>query len=267
MGDFLKPDRIVVGCTTDAAERVMGELYYPIMLRKQALLAMAPESAELTKYVANAMLANRISFMNEVAALCEATGGDIHEIRAGVGSDQRIGPQFLYSGPGYGGSCFPKDVRALIASGREHGVEMRLAETTDAVNERQKGVVARKLRAALAGLRGRRVCVWGVAFKPGTDDTRESASLRLIETLRAEGAQVAAHDPEADLSALPVESYACPYEATRGADALVLMTEWNEYRSLDFGALDLRGDLVMDARNIWDRATVERMGFRYERIG
>jgi UDPglucose 6-dehydrogenase len=275
--DFMRPDRIVIGCDADdeRARDVMGRLYHPVSLSQQRIIWMDPASAELTKYVSNTMLAMRISFMNEVATLCEKVGADIHSVRRGVGSDVRIGPKFLYAGPGYGGSCFPKDIKALVNTANEHGVEVELAATTDRVNLRQKGVLARKLKHCLDGdLRGRTICLWGLAFKPRTDDIRESPALQLIDTLLSEGAAVRAHDPEA--MANVAEAYGTrvllagdAYEAAEGCDALVLLTEWRQYQNPDFARLKqlLRQPVLIDGRNIWSSYGLRKQGFRYEGIG
>jgi len=275
--DFLRPDRVVVGCDADDtfAHDIMERLYHPVSLDKDRLIFMSPPSAELTKYVANTMLAMRISFVNEMASLCEKVGADIHEVRYGVGSDQRIGPKFLYAGPGYGGSCFPKDVQALVHTAREHGVELDLAGATHRVNERQKGTLARKLRTHFDGdLRGKRIAVWGIAFKPRTDDIRESSALTLIDVLLAEGAVVVAHDPAAmdqarEMYGTRVTFADDAYEAARGADALCLVTEWREYQSPDFERLKsiMRRPLLLDGRNIWSTYGLRRQGFLYEAIG
>ena len=275
--DFLRPDRVVVGCDADDtfAHDIMERLYHPVSLDKDRLIFMTPPSAELTKYVANTMLAMRISFVNEMASLCEKVGADIHEVRYGVGSDQRIGPKFLYAGPGYGGSCFPKDVQALVHTAREHGVELDLAGATHRVNERQKGTLARKLRTHFDGdLRGKRIAVWGIAFKPRTDDIRESSALTLIDVLLAEGAEVVAHDPAAmdqarEMYGTRVTFADDAYEAARGADALCLVTEWREYQSPDFERLKsvMRRPLLLDGRNIWSTYGLRRQGFLYEAIG
>jgi UDPglucose 6-dehydrogenase len=279
VNDFLRPDRIVVGVRDgDAwAHEAMGRLYHPLCLDMDRVVWMSPESAELTKYVANTMLAMRISFMNEIAHLCEQVGADVHSVRHGVGSDARIGSKFLYAGPGYGGSCFPKDVSALIHTARDHGVTLDLAIATDAVNKRQKHLLARKLSARFAqhgGLAGKRVAVWGISFKPRTDDLRESPALTLIDDLLEAGAQVAAHDPEAarhardlygDRIALPADQY----EATKDADALVLVTEWRQYQNPDFDRLKglMRGRVLLDGRNIWSGYGLRAMGFDYQGIG
>jgi len=253
----------------------MERLYHPLTLQRDKIVWMDAQSAELTKYVANTMLAMRISFMNEVAALCEKVGADIHQVRAGIGSDGRIGPQFLYAGPGYGGSCFPKDVSALIHTARESSVELELAEATQNVNRRQKGVLAHKVKRQFGGdLRGRVVALWGLAFKPQTDDIRESPALTLIEALIAEGASVRAHDPAAMARAREhygreLELFDDAYEAARGADALVLVTEWRMYQNPDFTRLKelLRSPHLFDGRNIWSRYGLRELGFTYEGIG
>jgi UDPglucose 6-dehydrogenase len=222
------------------------------------------------------MLAMRISFMNEVAALCEKVGADVHMVRQGVGSDERIGPKFLHAGPGFGGSCFPKDVTALVHVGREHGVELELAAATDRVNQRQKGVLARKLKQEHfdGDLRQKRICIWGIAFKPGTDDIRDAPALQLIDTLLSEGAEVRAHDPEALDNARRhfgdrIQLFDDAYEAAEGADALVLVTEWREYQNPDFTRLKqiMRQPLLLDGRNIWSGYGLRRQGFTYDGIG
>ncbi len=277
VGDFLRPDRVVVGCDEDDAfaREVMSRLYHPVCLDRDRIVWMDPASAELTKYVSNTMLAMRISFMNEVAMLCERVGADVHAVRLGVGSDERIGAKFLYAGPGYGGSCFPKDVKALVHTAREHGMELELASTTDRVNERQKGVVFRKLRHHFDDdLRGKRVAVWGVSFKPRTDDIRESSALTLIDALLADGVEVRAHDPEARAHAMArygssITMVDDAYEAARDADALCLMTEWRQYQNPSFERLRelMRRPLLVDGRNIWSGYGLRAMGFTYDGIG
>ncbi len=274
--DFLRPDRVVIGAEDDPFVRArLTELYRPLQLDRDRILWMDPASAELTKYVANSMLAIRISFMNEIATLCEAVGADTHKVRYGVGSDRRIGSQFLYAGPGFGGSCFPKDLQALIETAREHGLELELPCATQRVNERQKGTLHRKLmRYFDHDLRRRRIAIWGLAFKPRTDDIRESPALTLIDTLLSEGAEVVAHDPEARRAA--AERYGSrvrlvehPYDAVEDADALVLVTEWPEYRSPDFRRLRslMRRPLLLDGRNVWSGSGCRSLGFAYEGIG
>jgi len=277
VADFMRPDRIVIGCDADdeLAKKRMSRLYHPVTLNKERIVWMEPASAELTKYVANTMLAMRISFMNEIAGLCEKVGADVHDVRVGVGMDSRIGSKFLYAGPGYGGSCFPKDVQALIHVAREHGVPLELGVATEHVNQRQKGTVLRKLKQAFDGdLRGKKVAVWGIAFKPRTDDLRESPSLTLIEGLLAEGAKVAAHDPEATANAKAIfgdriEFVEHPYDALKGADALALLTEWREYQNPDFERIKaaLKTPVLVDGRNIWSRYGLAAQGFKYAGIG
>lgn len=275
--DFLRPDRVVIGCAEDDtfARDVMERLYHPVCLDQDRLIWMTPPSAELTKYVANTMLAMRISFVNEIAALCEKVGADIHEVRHGVGSDARIGPKFLYAGPGYGGSCFPKDVQALVHTARDQGIELSLAGTTHRVNEVQKGILARKLKAYVDGdLRGKRIAIWGIAFKPRTDDIRESAALTLIDTLLSEGASVVAHDPEGMPNARAIYGDKVTfvedaYEAARDADALALVTEWRQYQNPDFEKLKslMKRPLLLDGRNIWSSYGLRKLGFLYEGVG
>jgi UDPglucose 6-dehydrogenase len=275
--DFLRPDRVVVGCDADDefARDIMGRLYHPLSMDRDRIIWMSPPSAELTKYVSNAMLAMRISFVNEIAALCEKVGADIHQVRFGVGSDERIGSKFLYAGPGYGGSCFPKDVQALVHTAREQGIELDLAGSTHRVNERQKGTLARKLRAHFDGdLRGKRIALWGIAFKPRTDDIRESPALTLIDVLLAEGSEVVAHDPAGmdnakKLYGTRVQFVEDAYDATKGADALCLITEWRQYQSPDFERLKatMRRPLLLDGRNIWSMYSLRKQGFIYESIG
>ena len=281
VADFMKPDRIVIGCDEDdeLARRLMGRLYHPVSLSQEKIIWMDPASAELTKYVANTMLAMRISFMNEIASLCEKVGADVHLVRQGVGTDERIGRKFLYSGPGYGGSCFPKDVIALVHTAQDHGLELELASATDRVNQRQKGVLARKLKTQHfdGDLRGRRIAIWGVAFKPRTDDIRESPALQTIETLLAEGAEVHAHDPQALEQAKlhfgdgkeRLVWHDDPYACADGAEALVLVTEWREYQNPDFSRLKaaMKRPLLPDGRNIRSGYHLPDQGFTYAGIG
>jgi len=277
VNDFMRPDRVIVGCDADdvVARDVMRRLYHPVSLSGDRVVWMDPASAELTKYVANAMLAMRISFMNEVAMLCERVGGDVHKVRLGVGSDDRIGNKFLHAGPGYGGSCFPKDVQALVHTASDHGLTLELAAATHRVNETHKGVLARKVKARLGGdVRDKRIAVWGLAFKPGTDDVRESPSLTLVEVLAADGAKLTGHDPEAKETAAralgdKIRLYDDAYEAARDADALVLATEWREYQSPDFKRLKeiMRRPFLVDGRNIWSDYGLRKLGFEYEGVG
>jgi UDPglucose 6-dehydrogenase len=268
---------VVLGCDADDtfARDIMERIYHPVCLDRNRIIWMAPASAELTKYVSNTMLAMRISFVNEIASLCEKVGADVHEVRHGVGSDMRIGPKFLYAGPGYGGSCFPKDVQALVQTGREHGVELDLAVSTHRVNERQKGLLSRKLKAHMDGdLRGKRIAIWGLTFKPRTDDVRESAALMLIDVLLTEGAEIVAHDPEGMPNTRAiygdrVQLVEDQYDAAKDADALVLVTEWRQYQGPDFERLKtlLRRPLIVDGRNIWSTYGLRKQGFVYEGVG
>lgn len=273
--DFMKPDRVIVGVDSRDAADVLSELYAPFVRTGNPVLFMDIPSAEITKYAANAMLASRISFMNQIAELCESVGADVTLVRKGIGSDSRIGPAFLFPGPGYGGSCFPKDVKALIRSGDEHGVSLDVLKAVEAANRRQKQRAFEKTRDAFAGdLRGRVIAVWGVAFKAGTDDMRESPSIDLIEALLGAGATVNAHDPRALRNAHAVFGdrigYSSrAYEVLDGADALVVMTEWLEFRNPDFGRMKtlLRQPILVDARNLYQPARMAQLGFRYFGMG
>ena len=272
--DFMKPDRVVIGVEDDAARALLGELYAPFVRSGNPILFMDIASAEVTKYAANSMLATRISFMNQVAEFCEAVGADVDLVRKGIGTDRRIGSAFLFPGPGYGGSCFPKDVQALIRSGQEHQTRFDLLEAVEAVNTRQKLRMLAKVRGALGELRGRVVGVWGLAFKAETDDMRESPSIPLVEGLLAAGATVRAHDPKAHETARALFgdqiTYAAdPYAAADGADALCIVTEWLVYRTPDFDRVrkGLRRPLIVDGRNLFDPARMEQLGFEYHGIG
>jgi UDPglucose 6-dehydrogenase len=273
--DFLRPDRVVLGVDSDHARSVMAELYAPFVRTGKPIIFMDIPSAELTKYAANGMLATRISFMNEIANLCEQVGASVDHVRKGIGSDGRIGPSFLFAGPGYGGSCFPKDVKALLRTAAESGSALRVLEAVDAANERQKHRLFEKLSEALDGaLRGARIAVWGLSFKPQTDDMRESPALVLIEALLAAGASVVAHDPvameEARRRLDDAIAYAdTNYAAVEGADALAVVTDWNEYRHPDFGRIKgaLKRPIVIDGRNLYDPARMRAMGFTYRSMG
>jgi len=272
--DFLKPDRVVLGVDSDHARSVMAELYAPFVRTGKPIIFMDIASAELTKYAANAMLATRISFMNEIANLCERVGADVDLVRKGIGSDSRIGSSFLFPGPGYGGSCFPKDVKALVRTAHERSAALGVLAAVEEANDRQKHRLYEKLRRAVGEVRGTHVAVWGLAFKPNTDDMREAPSLVLIDALLADGATVRAHDP----AAMPETrrrlgdriSYAdTNYEALEGADALVVVTDWNEYRHPDFGRIreSLRRPVVIDGRNLYDPRKMRALGFTYDSIG
>ena len=272
--DFLKPDRVVIGTDDPKAEAVMRELYEPFVRTGKPILAMDNVSAELTKYASNAMLALRISFMNEVANLCDATGADVEMVRRGMAADSRIGPAFLFPGLGYGGSCFPKDVKAIDHASREHGAPMEIVAAVERVNTRQKTIMLPRLESMLGGLTGRKIAVWGIAFKPRTDDIREAPALFIIEGLVAKGATVAAYDPKAmdhARAGLPkgVHLAKNAYAALEGADALLLATEWNEFREPDFAKMKslMRRALIFDGRNIYNPKTVKAMGFEYVGVG
>jgi UDPglucose 6-dehydrogenase len=273
--DFMKPDRVVVGVDSPAAAEVLGELYAPFVRTGNPIIFMDIPSAEMTKYAANAMLATRISFMNEIARLCEAVGADVTLVRKGIGSDRRIGPAFLFPGPGYGGSCFPKDVRALVKTGEAAGVPLHILQAVEAANERQKRVLFDKLARHLAGrLPGAAVAVWGLAFKAETDDVRESPALALVRQLLEAGAEVRVHDPAAMPAARRhlgdrVRYAAHAYEALEGAAALAIVTEWLEYRNPDFARMKalLAQPLIVDGRNLYDPARLARLGFTYDSIG
>ena len=274
--DFLRPDRIVIGAASEQARALMAELYSPFVRTESPIYFMDPRSAELTKYAANAMLAARISFMNEVAMLCERVGADVDAVRRAMGSDERIGQKFLFPGCGYGGSCFPKDVKALIATARTHGLDFTLLSAVDAVNDRQKRLLAQKAKAHFGqgGLRGKKFGVWGLAFKPKTDDLRQAPALALIEELLAEGGLVTAHDPVANEGGRRhfgdrVQFVQNPYAAAADADALFLVTEWNEFRQPDFARIKaaMKQKVIFDGRNIWNPAKLRDLGFTYYGVG
>jgi len=272
--DFLKPDRVVIGTDDAEVEQTMRSLYEPFVRTGHPILVMDNASAELTKYAANAMLATRISFMNEIARLCDAVGADVRQVRMGMGSDARIGASFLFPGLGYGGSCFPKDVKALIRTGRDLGMEMRVVEAVDRVNEEQKVSLVPRIAAHLGGLQGRVVALWGLAFKPRTDDMREAPSLAIAEALLQGGATVQAYDPKATAYARRllgerVRFCSHSYDAVKGADALVLVTEWNELREPDFARIKslMRQPAIFDGRNIYNPDAIKQLGFHYEGIG
>ena len=273
--DFMKPDRVVLGVESDHARSVMAELYAPFVRTGRPIIFMDIPSAELTKYAANAMLATRISFMNEIANLCEKVGADVDLVRKGIGSDGRIGPSFLFPGPGYGGSCFPKDVKALMCTGRDHGAALQVLEAVELANDRQKNRLFEKLERVLDGrLRGARIAIWGLAFKPNTDDMREAPSLVLIDALRNAGASVTAHDPAAMAAAQRmigdgVRFAPSNYEAIEDADALVVVTDWNEYRHPDFNRMKaaMKSPVVIDGRNLYNREKMRSLGFVYDSIG
>ncbi|HEX6308916.1 MAG TPA: UDP-glucose/GDP-mannose dehydrogenase family protein [Longimicrobiales bacterium] len=273
--DFMKPDRVVIGVDSEHARKVLAELYSPFLRTGNPVLFMDVPSAEITKYAANAMLATRISFMNMIARLCDEVGADVTLVRQGVGSDERIGSSFLFAGCGYGGSCFPKDVKALIRTLRDHGIDAGILEAVDRVNEGQKHQLLTMIDHVFPeGLRGRRFAVWGLSFKPETDDMREAPSLVVIEGLLERGAEVTAHDPEATEHARArfgdrIAYAGTNYEALKDADALVVITEWKQYRVPDFERIRrlLRQPLIFDGRNLFNPARMQELGFHYESIG
>ncbi len=277
IGDFMKPDRVVVGTDNPRTTELMRALYEPFIRNHDRLIVMDIRSAELTKYAANAMLATKISFMNELANIAERVGADIEKVRIGIGSDPRIGYSFIYPGIGYGGSCFPKDVQALIRSSHEAGHEPQVLHAVQAVNAHQKELLFRKMQRHFTdGLKGRTLALWGLAFKPNTDDMREAPSRTLIELLLGAGARVQAYDPVAAAEAQRlygaesgVQLAKNAYDAVRGADALAIVTEWQEFRSPDFEQLRelLKSPVIFDGRNLYDPAMLARFGFSYYAIG
>ena len=273
--DFMKPDRVVIGTDSDRAKKLMAELYAPFVRSGNPLIYMDVRSAELTKYAANSFLATKISFMNEIAQLCERLGADVDMVRLGVGSDDRIGKRFLFPGIGYGGSCFPKDVQALVKSAKEADYDFQILNAVMDVNEKQKLHLMPKISNFFNGdLKGRHFALWGLAFKPNTDDIREAPALYIIESLLAQGATVTAFDPEAmpNVKQLMGESIAFAenqYEALEGADALIIATEWNEFRTPDFLKIvrAMKRKAIFDGRNLFDVKSISELGFHYESIG
>lgn len=273
--DFLKPDRIVIGISNDRARNILEELYHPFVLNGHPVLFMDIASAEMTKYAANAMLATKISFMNDIANLCELVGADVNKVRKGIGSDPRIGNKFIYPGIGYGGSCFPKDVKALARTGKENGHTLRILEAVEEVNDDQKKRMFDKVNRHFNGdLKGKTFCVWGLSFKPNTDDMREAPSIVLIEALNAAGARVKVFDPVAMHEAKKdlkdtVQWCQDMYEAAEGADAVLLVTEWNEFRLPDWARLKtiLKTPAIFDGRNIYDGEKLRKDGFSYQGVG
>jgi UDPglucose 6-dehydrogenase len=278
--DFMKPDRVVIGTDNVRTAEIMKELYDPFMRKNNRMIVMDIRSAEMTKYAANAMLATRISFMNQIANLCELLGADVAAVREGIGSDSRIGYDFLFPGPGYGGSCFPKDVKALVQTAGENGYDFSLLKAVETVNEQQKRVLARKARTLLGSadeeqpLTGRVIACWGLAFKPRTDDMREAPAITIIEELLAMGATIRAHDPEALKEARKhfgdrIEYSASQYDILACADALMIITDWNEYRNPDFERMKkaLHTPLIIDGRNLYKPERMKDAGFRYVPLG
>ncbi|HEY8207067.1 MAG TPA: UDP-glucose/GDP-mannose dehydrogenase family protein, partial [Myxococcaceae bacterium] len=272
--DFLKPDRVVIGTDSERARKVMAELYGPFVRTENPILFMDPRSSELTKYAANAMLATRISFMNDLALLCEKVGADVDFVRKGMGADQRIGYPFLFPGVGYGGSCFPKDVKALVATARDAGLELDLLRAVERTNERQKKLLVNRAVKHFGSLADRQLTVWGLAFKPKTDDMREAPAIDVVEGLLGKGAKVCCHDPVAEASAQRVFGnrirYAPnPYAALVGAEALFVVTEWNEFRRPDIDRMKslMKTPVVFDGRNLYDPVKMREKGFSYYGIG
>ncbi len=272
--DFLKPDRVVIGVDDPKVEAVMRELYEPFVRTGHPILVMDHASAELTKYAANAMLATRISFMNEVANLCDRVGADIHKVRHGIGTDTRIGTSFLFPGVGYGGSCFPKDVKALVRTAQDFGVPMRVVQAVEDANDVQKSIMVPRVEAYLGGLKGKQIGLWGLAFKPRTDDMREAPALVVIDKLLAAGATVKAYDPKAMKAAQRVLGERITfcqrsYDAVQDADALMVVTEWAEFREPDFERLKriMKRPAIFDGRNIYNPQHLKDLGFHYEGIG
>jgi UDPglucose 6-dehydrogenase len=272
--DFMKPDRVVVGVRRPEVADKLQQLYAPFLRTEKPFLSMSPESAEMTKYVANALLATKISFINEMANLCEKMGGDINDVRRGIGHDSRIGFAFLFPGVGYGGSCFPKDVRALVAMTEQHGCVPEMLRAVDNVNERQKEVLSSKVAAHFgADLAGKRIAIWGLAFKPETDDIREAPALVLIKWLQGQGATVVCHDPEAmdnvRAETSGVEFTERPMQALKGADALCICTDWKAYHQPDFAEMYqlLRAPVIFDGRNLYEPNRMKARGYCYHSIG
>jgi len=272
--DFMKPDRVVIGCSSDRARQMMSELYAPFVRQGNPILFMDERSAELTKYAANSFLATKISFMNEIAQLCERMGADVDMVRMGVGSDERIGKRFLFPGIGYGGSCFPKDVKALVHSADKVGYDFKILKAVEDVNAIQKKTLMPRIRKAFPSLNGVKFALWGLAFKPNTDDIREAPALELIDELTAAGAHIVSFDPEAMPNVQrqigdKVVYASGQYEALEGADALIIATEWPEFRTPDFEKIRslMKGRTIFDGRNVFDLEAVKKEGFTYYSIG
>jgi UDPglucose 6-dehydrogenase len=272
--DFLKPDRVVIGAEDPRAAELMRELYAPFTRTGAPIMIMDCASAELSKYAANAMLATKISFMNEVANVCEAVGANVDDVRKAVGSDRRIGSSFLFPGVGYGGSCFPKDVKAMLRFAADEGYEFEILKSVETVNQRQKSLLVRKMEKHFGNLKGRTIALWGLAFKPRTDDMREAPAITIVERLLAAGAKVQAYDPEAarvakGIFGSRIQLAERSYDALKGADAMALVTEWNEFREPDFPRMRklMRSAVVFDGRNIYNPEQMRAQGFTYFSIG
>ena len=272
--DFMKPDRVVIGVESEKARHIMRELYKPFVRQGNPIIFMSEKSAELTKYAANSFLATKITFMNEIANFCEKVGADVDDVRIGIGSDNRIGKRFLFPGIGFGGSCFPKDVQALVKSGKEYGHDFKIIDAVLQVNEGQKVRLIEKVENYFGNLKGKKLAIWGLAFKPDTDDIREAPALYMIDTLLAKGATVVVFDPEAmeNVKAVygnKIEFSSGQYETLAGADALLIATEWSAFRNPDFDKMktSLKAPLIFDGRNLFDLEEMTNKGFYYESIG
>jgi UDPglucose 6-dehydrogenase len=273
ISDFMRPDRVVLGCTDEESGAILKDLYRPLYLIETPFVITTPESAEMIKYASNAFLATKVSFINEIANLCDLLGADVRDVAKGMGMDERIGPKFLHPGPGFGGSCFPKDAKALVALGRSVGYEVKIVESAIEVNEKQKDSIIGRIKSLQADLNGKTVAILGLAFKPETDDMRESPAINIIEQLKAEGASIKAYDPVAitvSKSLISDITY-CEdeYDAAQGSDILVVITEWNQFRSLDLTRLkkEMRQANIVDLRNIYEPESVKACGFNYCSIG
>lgn len=272
--DFKRPDRVVLGVEDDRARNVMAEIYRPLSLNEPPLVFVGRRTSELIKYAANAFLATKITFINEVADLCERVGADVQDVARGIGLDRRIGGKFLHAGPGYGGSCFPKDTLALLKTGQDYSAPLRIVETVVAVNDARKRAMARKVITALGGsVRGKKIALLGLAFKPNTDDMRDAPSLAIVASLAGDGAKVHAYDPESMSQARPlmpeVSFFDDPYSTAEGADALVIVTEWDAFRALDLDRIKtlLKTPVIVDLRNIYRPADIRKRGFDYLSVG
>jgi len=273
INDFMRPDRVVIGCTDDEAVAILKDIYRPLFLLETPFVITTPESAEMIKYASNAFLATKVSFINEISGLCELLGADVHDVAKGMGMDVRIGSKFLHPGPGFGGSCFPKDAQALVALGRSVNYDVRIVEAALRVNECQKDSIIDRIRRLLPRLDGKTIAILGLAFKPETDDIREAPSIRIIGDLLEAGAGIRAYDPAAMESArrflTDVEYCEDEYEAARGSDGLVVVTEWNQFRSLDMDRLKqlMREPNIIDLRNLYEPETMRSAGFKYLAMG
>ena len=277
--DFMKPDRVIIGTEDEEAREIMRNLYSPFVRTGKPIIEMDVRSAELTKYAANSMLATKISFINEIANLCDAVGANVEMVRIGIGSDKRIGPYFIFPGPGYGGACFPKDVKAIIKTAEQHGIDLKILRAVEAVNQNQKTVMMKKIKSYFPeGLQNKVFAMWGLSFKANTNDMREAPAIAMVRALAAEGAKIYAHDPEAleeaewrfkDLLGKQVFLFKKRYDALDGADGLIIMTEWNAFREPDFYLIkeSLKQPVIFDARNLYNPERMQKLGIDYFSIG